>query len=276
MSPGPFHDLLYEVDADRICWITLNRPEKLNAMSARLATEMGAAMEAADRDPAVNVIVLRGAGRGFCSGHDLTEDAEDDFATIYDYRNTYAWQQEDFTAPWRIGKPVISSIHYCAIGKGFELALFTDITIITSDCRLGYKEARYGIAAMNMVLPYVVGMKAAKDLLLTGREVDAQEALAMGLVTQVVEPDELAEATLKKARMMARMPQEMQRAHKQYLNRVYEMQGLKTATDYYQDLMTMLSFCPVPEYEEFQRRTNEDGLRAALEWANGPFEGLDD
>ncbi len=129
---------------------------------------------------------------------------------------------------------------------------------------------------MNMVLPYVVGMKAAKDLLLTGREVNAQEALTMGLVTQVVEPDELAEATLKKARLMARLPQEMQRAHKQFLNRVYEMQGLKTATDYYQDLMTMMSFCPVPTYEEFQRRTNTDGLGAALDWANEPFEGLDD
>ncbi len=140
MNSSHFHDLLYEVDDERICWITLNRPEKLNAMSARLVREVSEAMEAADRDPNVNVIVLRGAGRGFCSGHDLSEDAEDDFASIYDYRNTYAWQQQEFTTPWRIGKPVISSIHYCAIGKGFEIALFTDITIITSDCRLGYKE----------------------------------------------------------------------------------------------------------------------------------------
>ena len=98
----------------------------------------------------------------------------------------------------------------------------------------------------------------------------------MGLVNRVVEPDELAEATLKTARIMARMPKEMQRAHKQYLNRVYELQGLKTATDYYQDIMTMLSFCPAPEYDEFQRRTNDHGLRAALEWANEPFAGLDD
>ena len=271
-----FNDLLYDVDDEHICWITLNRPEKLNAVSDRMATELGQAMEAADRDPDINVIVLRGAGRGFCSGHDLTEDAADDFATVYDYRNAYAWQNEAFTAPWRIGTPVISSIHYVAIGKGFELALMTDVTIVTSDCRLGYKEARYGIASMNMILPYVVAMKAAKDLLLTGREVDAQEALALGLVSRVVEPDELAEVTLKTARMMARMPQQMQRVHKQYLNRVYELQGLKAAADYYQDLMTMMSFNPVPEYEEFQRRTNEDGLKAALKWAQEPFKGLDD
>lgn len=270
-----FNDVLYEVDDEHICWITLNRPAKLNAVGARMAGELGVAMETADRDPDVNVIVLRGAGRGFCSGHDLTEDAADDFATVYDYRNAYAWQNEAFTAPWRIGTPVISSIHYVAIGKGFELALMTDVTIITSDCRLGYREARYGIASMNMILPYVVGMKAAKDLLLTGREVDAHEALAMGLVTRVVEPDELEDVTLRTARIMARMPQQMQRAHKQYLNRVYELQGLKTAADYYQDLMTLMSFNPVPEYEAFQQRTNEHGLKVALEWAQARFEGLD-
>ena len=97
------------------------------------------------------------------AGHDLSEDAEDDFPTLYDYRTHYIRQQEEYTAAWRISKPVIASVHYCAIGKGFEVALFCDITIVTEETRLGYNEMRYGIAAMNMVLPWLVNMKTAKD-----------------------------------------------------------------------------------------------------------------
>ncbi len=270
-----YQHLIYEVDDERICWLTLNRPECLNAVNARLASELNQGLQRADRDKNVNVIVIRGAGRGFCSGHDLVEDADDEFESFYDYRAQYYWQQEEFTAPWRISKPVIASVHYCAIGKGFELALCCDVTLVTEDTRLGYKEMRYGIAAMNFILPWLVNMKTAKDLILTGREVSAHEAQSMGLVTQVVAKDELEAATLKKARLMSRMPNDMQRMHKVYLNRIYEMQGLKTATDYYQDLMSVMGVCPVPEYVEFSKITNEKGLKAALVEGNKPFKDLD-
>ena len=134
---------------------------------------------------------------------------------------------------------------------------------------------RYGISAMHMILPYLVNMKTAKELILTGREVSAQEAREMGLITRVVPTDGLAAATLKTARLTARMPREMQRVHKMYLNRVYEMQGLRTASDYYMELMSMLGYCPVPAYERFSETTLEKGLKAALEEVNAPFEGLD-
>ncbi len=267
--------LLYEVDDHHICWITLNRPEKLNAFNSQLCREFCAALERAERDKMVNVVVVRGAGRGFCSGHDLSEDAEDDFESIYDYRDHYIWQQREFTAAWRICTPVITSIHYCAIGKGFELALFSDITIVTEETRLGYNEMRYGIAAMNFVLPWLVHMKVAKDLILTGREVSAREARDMGLITEVVKAEDLEAVTLKRARLIAAMPREMQRVHKHYLNRVFELQGLTAATDTYQDLMTMLSFCPTKIYEDFTRETLAEGLKSALRTANARYEGLD-
>ena len=270
-----YEHILYQVDDEHICWITLNRPERLNAMNSKLVSEFSQALWRADKDDDVNVIVVKGAGRGFCAGHDLKEDAEDDFDSIYEYRAHYQYQQDEYTAAWQISTPVITSIHYCAIGKGFELALFSDITIVTEDTRLGYNEMRYGIAAMNMVLPWLVNMKTAKDLILSGREVDAYEAQRIGLVTQVVKMDELEDATLKKARLLAAMPREMQRMHKQYINRVYEIQGIKTATDYYQDLMSIMSMWPVPEYEEFGKTTMEKGLTTALKQANKRYEGLD-
>jgi len=267
--------LLYEVDADHICWLTLNRPEKLNAMNIRLIAELRAGLERADADDGVNVVVIRGAGRAFCAGHDLDEDAAEDRSSIYEYRAHYFRQFEEFTTPWRITKPVIASVNSIAIGKGFELSLFCDVTIASEDTRIGYNEVRYGISGHCMFLPWLVNMKTAKDLLLTGRELTAREAKEMGLVTEVVPLDELKEATRRKALLMARLPREMQRMHKTYLNKVYEMQGLRAATDYYLEQVAILGAQPVPEYEEFSRSTAENGLKAALAQARARYEGLD-
>ncbi|WP_322084587.1 enoyl-CoA hydratase/isomerase family protein [Burkholderia sp. BCC1972] len=280
MSNTPFNDaayehLIYEVDSEHVCWLTLNRPEKLNAMNLKLIAELRAGLQRADNDESVNVIVIRGNGRGFCAGHDLDEDAADDRSSIYEYRMHYIRQFEDFTTPWVVSKPVIASIHTYAIGKGFELSLFCDISIVSSDTRMGYNEVRYGVSGHCMFLPWLVNMKTAKDLLLTGRELSAQEAKELGLVTEVVEPDQLAEATRKKATLIARLPRQMQRMHKMYLNRVYEMQGLKTATDYYLEQVAIMGAQPVPEYAEFSQMTAEKGLRAALAHANARYKGLD-
>lgn len=270
-----YRHLIYETDEERVCRLTLNRPEKLNAMNLRLIAELQAGLLRADADDDVNVIVVRGAGRGFCAGHDLDEDAAEDRSSIYDYRLHYIRQFEEFTAPWRTSKPVIASIHKYAIGKGFEFSLFCDVSIVTSDTRMGYNEVRYGVSGHCMFLPWLVNMKTAKDLLLTGREVSAAEAKEMGLVTEVVEPDELEEATRKKATLMARMPREMQRMHKMYLNRVYELQGIRAAADHYLEQVAIMGAQPVPEYAEFSRMTKEKGLRAALDRANARFKGLD-
>ena len=270
-----YEHLLYEVDDENICWVTLNRPECINAFNTRLCQEVSAALEAADRDDKVHVVVLRGAGKGFSSGHDLKEDADDDFPSIYAYRNHYLQQQHEFTAPWRISKPVIASVHYCAIGKGFEIATLCDITIITDDTRLGYKELRYGISGFHMILPWLVNMKTARDLMLTGRELGAQEAKEIGLVTEVVKTDELTAATLKKARLVAAMPTEMQRIHKHYVNHVYDLMGHSSAVSWYNDLMTMMSFCPAEVYQKFSETTLEKGLKTALAETNSLYEGLD-
>lgn len=270
-----YEHLVYEVDDEHVCWLTLNRPEKLNAMNLRLIAELHAGLLRADRDEEANVVVIRGAGRGFCAGHDLDEDAAEDRSSIYEYRAHYMRQFEEFTTPWRVTKPVIASVHKYAIGKGFELSLFCDVTIVTEDTLLGYNEVRYGVSGHCMFLPWLVNMRAAKDLLLTGRELSAAEAKEMGLVTEVVTSDALAEATRKKATLMARLPREMQRMHKTYLNRVYEIQGLRAATDYYLEQVAIMGAQPVPEYAEFSMTTKEKGLRAALESANSRYEGLD-
>ncbi len=275
MSETAYQHLLYEVDDEAVCWLTLNRPEKLNAMNLKLIAELRQGLERADADERVNVIVIRGAGRAFCAGHDLEEDAAEDRSSIYAYRQHYFRQFEDFTTPWRLSKPVIASVNAIAIGKGFELTLFCDVVLVSDDTRLGYKEVRYGISGHCMFLPWVVDMRTAKDLLLTGRELSAAEAKDLGLVTEVVPAGELAEATRRKAHLMARLPPEVQQMHKMYLNRVYEMMGLRSAADYYLEQVAIMGAQPVPAYQAFSRATAEKGLKAALAEANKRYEGLD-
>ncbi|WP_438397324.1 enoyl-CoA hydratase/isomerase family protein [Caballeronia sp. DA-9] len=274
-----YEHLIYEVDGEHICWLTLNRPNKLNAMNLKLIAELRAGFERAEEDPNVNVVVVRGAGRAFCAGHDLEEDAEEirtsKYSTIYEYRDHYFKQFDDFTTPWRITKPVIASVHKYAIGKGFELSLFCDVTIVTNDTKMGYGEVRYGVAAHCMFLPWLVNMKTAKNLLLTGKEVSAEEAKELGLITDVVSPSELEEATRAKATLMARIPREMQRMHKTYLNYVYDLQGLKAATSYYLEQVAILGAYPVEEYQTLTKLTTEKGLRAALDACQEKFKGLD-
>lgn len=270
-----YEHLLYEVDEEHVAWITLNRPEKLNAMNLRLIKELRAGLLRADADPNVNVMVIRGNGRGFCAGHDLDEDAAESRADLYEYRAHYFQQFDEFTTPWNVTKPVIASIHGYAIGKGFELGLFCDVTIVTSDTMMGYNEVRYGISGHCMFMPWLVNMKTAKEMLLTARDVTAAEAKQLGLVTKVVEPEDLAEATRKMATLMARIPRDIQRMHKMYLNRVYEIQGLQSATAYYLEQVAILGGVPSPEYAEFMEMVTEKGLRPALDHANARFAGLD-
>lgn len=149
------------------------------------------------------------------------------------------------------------------------------MTIVTTDVRMGYAEFRYGILGHSMFLPYVVPMKVAKELMLTGREVPAQEAKELGLVNTVVEPDELAETTRKMATLMARMPPEMQKMHKTFINRVYEMQGVKTAAAAYLELEALVGAEPEPVWTEFMRVSDAHGIRAAVDNANARYEGLD-
>lgn len=271
-----YKHLIYEVDNEHVCWLTLNRPEKRNALNRLMVGELKAGLLRAEADDNVNVVVIRGAGSGFCAGHDLVEDAHDEWKTPFDYRTHYIEQLDDFITPWLISKPVIASVHGFAIGKGFELTLFSDVSIVTTDVVMGYKEFRFGGSGHSVFLPYLVNMRTAKELFFTGREVPALEAKQLGLATKVVEPEELEEATRKMATLMARMPNDLQRVHKTFLNRTYEMQNIKLSAAYYEELVGFMGAAPPPEVEEFLTMTRELGLKKALAHANARYAEFED
>ena len=271
--PMNYEHLLYDVE-DRICTITLNRPEVLNAVNSKLCTEIAEALHAADRDVNVNVIVLKGAGRAFCSGHDLKQDA-DEPREIYGYYEHYKAEFDEFTTIWKITTPVIASVHGYCIGKGFEYAMMADIAIVSEEVRMGLGEMRYGIPAITLTIPWKMGMNDAKEMVLAGMDISAREARARGMITAVCSRNELEELTSRTARRLALMPRDMQKMHKAYLNRVYDRMGFWQANRDYLEVLAILGTQPVPEYERFSRTTQEKGLRAALAEANEPFDALE-
>ena len=166
--------------------LTLNRPAKLNALTGELVEQLVAAVDAANADPNVRVIVIAGAGRAFSAGYDLTEEAEGGMGGPVGWRKALA---VDVAATLHVldsPKPVIAQLHGYALAGGLELAMACDLAIAAEGTKLGEPEIRYGSAPVTLLMPYLIGQKKTRELLLTGDLIDAVEAERIGLINRVV------------------------------------------------------------------------------------------
>lgn len=174
---------------DRVRTITLNRPEKLNALTAALANELIAAVEEADHDDDVHVIVITGAGRGFCAGLDLTQRRDPGEARgRWERMDDTDWVGRQALVISGASKPVVAALNGPAAGAGLSIALACDVRVMAAGARLTTGYARRGLCpdgGMSYFLPRIVGMTRAADLIFTARDVDASEALATGIVAAV-------------------------------------------------------------------------------------------
>jgi enoyl-CoA hydratase/carnithine racemase len=200
----------YEV-ADRIATVTLDRPERLNAWTGRMHTEYRWSLAQAERDPAVRVIVVTGAGRGFCAGADLSGTGEPWVpAAGAAYKTTYDAQvrlTDQLNRLYELPIPVVAAVNGAAVGGGLAFALHCDVRVASEAARFGSAFIKAGFSSLDMgtsyLLPRIVGAGAAREMMLTGRIVDAAEAFRIGLVHEVVGPDDLLEAALRVARAIA-------------------------------------------------------------------------
>lgn len=213
----PRQETLYQV-ADRVATITLNRPDKLNAWTAIMEQEVRSAVEEAERDDNVRVIVLTGAGRGFCAGADMSllssvaNRGLDESATKVAMSANALREgirpdfQKKYSYFLQIGKPVIAALNGPAVGLGLVIALYCDLRWASDSARLSTAFARRGLVAeygMAWMLPRLVGVPNALDLLFSARTIDAAEALRIGLVNQVFPQDIFLEKVRESAREMA-------------------------------------------------------------------------
>ena len=231
-----FATLIYEA-AGRIARITLDRPERLNAIDEKMPGEIRAAVERANADDGIHVIVLQGAGRGFCTGYDLKAFAEAKgenpgvqsmpWDPMVDYRFMKQCT-DDFFSLWRSYKPVICKVHGYAVAGGSDIALCADIVIMAEDAKIGYPPARVWGCPTTAMWVFRIGAEKAKRMLLTGDLVDGRSAKEMGLVYDAVPAAELDAAVDALAERMAGVPKNQLMMQKLMINQAYENMGLGT------------------------------------------------
>lgn len=210
--------------------ITLNRPERLNAINAALVTGLCAALREALADPATGAIVLRGAGRAFCSGDDLVDFPEQSRTEAIARR--FLDDLQDVTRLIVAGdKPVIGAVHGWAVGGGFEWTVDCDIVLMAEGTRCFFPEASLGMTvtgAATMLLPRIVGLQRARMLIMTGERIDAAQAFAMGLAWRVLPEARLWDEAQALGERMAGLPRRGVRDGKRIVNR-YEAAMLEDA-----------------------------------------------
>src|SRR5213595_1681367 len=207
--------------------ITLNRPERANALNGAMLGEIGAALDDAEQDATVRAIVVQGAGAAFSSGFDLKEQMERRPTGIAEWEPILRKDFDTVMRFWHLSKPTIAAVRGACLAGACELALACDLTIAADDAIFGEPELKFGAGIVVMILPWLVGPKRAKELILTGADhIPAQEALGMGLINRVVPAAELEAAALKLARHIAAIDPMLVKRTKRAINRTFEIMGM--------------------------------------------------
>ncbi len=275
-----YETLLYDVEG-AIATITFNRPERLNTIVPPMPDELEDAVRAASRDEAVKVIVLRGAGRGFCAGFDFSDglshwrdalntdgewDPGKDFALVLDPARGPV---PKFMSIWRSPKPVIAQVHGWCVGGGSDLALCADLVIASEDARIGTPYARMWGAYLTGMWIYRLGLTRAKEHALTGRPLSGVEAVEAGLINRAVPFAELEATVRAEAESLASVPLSQLSAMKLMVNQAYENMGLAST----QTLGPILDglMRNTPDAKAWIDRAASEGVRAAIEQRDARF-----
>ncbi len=274
MPESDFTSLIYET-RDRKAYITLNRPDRLNAIDRNMGREIHDAVDMANDDPSVHVIVLGGAGRSFCSGYDLKEFAEAGVGTqglgtpsaAWDPIKDYRWMKrntDDFFSLFRSLKPTICKVQGHAVAGGSDIALSCDLVVMADDARIGYMPARVWGCPTTAMWVYRLGAERAKRMLLTGDTIDGSQAAEWGLVIEAVPSDALDARVEELADRMAGVPINQLVMQKLMINQAYDNMGLHNT----QVLATLFDGITrhSPEGRWFQELAATHGFHAAVDW----------
>lgn len=257
----------------RIARIILNRPEVMNAIDNEVPAELEDAVERANADPAIHVIVLSGAGDAFCAGYDLTFYAQETEGLgseltqemPWDPMKDYAFMMRNtqrFMSLWRSHRPVIAKVHGFAVAGGSDIALCSDLVVMAEDAQIGYMPARVWGCPTTAMWVYRLGAEKAKRMLFTGDKISGSEAERIGLVDRAVPADQLDAEVEKLAERIATVPTNQLMMQKLMINQAIEAMGLSQtqmfATVF--DGITRHS----PEGINFKRRAEDRGWKEAV------------
>lgn len=230
-----FETIKYDV-RESIATVTFDRAKKLNSISARMSEEILDGLDEAERDPNVKVVLLTGAGDNFSSGADIKEAVEMYPSMGEEPSETYREHYEHYLNVslkiWDCKKPVIAVVDGYALGAAADWVFSADVAIASDRATIGEPEILLGEAPPTLMMPWIIGIRKSKELLLTGDLVDAQEAYRLGMFNKVVPPEDLMEEAFTMAKKMARVSPSALKITKQTINKIYEMMNIKESLDY--------------------------------------------
>ena len=251
---------------DRIGIITLNRPEKMNAFNAQMLEDFASALDVAQQDDAVRVVIVRGAGRAFSVGYDISPgEFSPHEHTITEDREWLERAIALWLRVWDFPKPVIAQVHgYCVAGATM-LAICCDITLVAEDASIRWPALPIGGGLIGPMWTWSVGPKKAKEMsYIAGSEMSGTEAFALGWANRCVPADALEEQTLLMARLIARTPADLLRLKKQAINRVMDVQGFRTIAAF------SAEWDSIAHYSDgaagMTAKIRELGLKGAIGW----------
>ena len=269
-----FTTIVYE-RLDRVARITLNRPERANALNQTMLTEIGVALDEAERDPQVRALIVQGGGAAFSSGFDLKEQVERRPTGVAEWEPVLRKDFETVMRFWHSPKPTIAAVRGPCLAGGFELALACDLTIAAEDAFFGEPELKFGAGIVVMLLPWLVGPKIAKEIILLGEDrLSAERAEAIGIVNRVVPTAELEPTALAVARHLAPIDPELVRRTKRSINRSFEVRGMLGALEEALTVDLLIESAGSPDKIQFMAIARREGLKAALSWRDAQFPGV--
>ena len=271
-----FNTLRIDKDSQhpRVARLLLNRPERLNAINDDTPRDIRAAVDWANADDEVHVIVVAGAGKGFCGGYDLADTAQSHIEhpcqqekTPWDPMVDYAYMKrntEDFMSLWRSPKPTIAQVHGAAVAGGSDIALCCDLLVMAEDARIGYMPTRVWGCPTTAMWTYRLGALRAKQMMFTGDVIDGRTAADWGLANEALPIDQLEARTMALAERIAGVPRSHLAMHKLVVNQVQLAMGLEQS----QQLATVFDGITRhnPEGLWFRRYAQEQGFKAAVQW----------
>jgi len=254
--------------SDGLMWITFNRPKVLNAFNLAQWRDLKAALDGAAADDDVRVVAIGGEGGNFSAGYDLTaalggdlaEPLPNAFRDYVDVGNAACW------AVWNLKKPVIAAIRGYCLGGAFELAMACDFAYADTSAQLGEPEVLLSDAPPFLISPWIMSMRHAKHILLSGELVSAQTALAYGILNQFCEPDDLEETVTRMAKRLMGFAPETWHQNKAAVNRSYEIMGFQSCVEMGKEAFVTANVTPNAVKTEFLERFNRDGFSAAIKW----------
>tara|TARA_X000001036_G_scaffold363899_1_gene347907 strand:- start:4 stop:822 length:819 start_codon:yes stop_codon:yes gene_type:complete len=262
--------ITYEVE-DSVAILTINRPERKNALDGETLEMLNTAMDLAEEALNIKAIIITGTGNTFSSGFDLKDQLEKS-PKGKEWKNILDLDFKTIMRFWHSPKPTIAAVRGACLAGAFELALACDITIASKDAFFGEPELRFGAGIVTMILPWVTGVKAAKEIILLGKDnIPAEEALRLGLVTRLTETNLLQKKAKEIALNLAEIDPNLIKDTKKAINQSYEVQGLLKSLQNSLDIDYEIESKGSPDKIRFMEIARNQGMKEAIAYRNRRF-----